>query len=725
MTGIRNKRTQTPFLASAALLLSLPFTSGAIGQTLTGTGPDGNELTGLGDLAGGADSSVATGISGDGSVVVGVSPSASGSEAFRWTQSGGLVGLGDLAGGGFSSVAVDANTDGSVVVGYGDSGGREAFRWTQGTGLVNIGDLAGGATFAEAWGVSADGSVVVGRGNSASGPEAFRWTQGTGMVGLGDLAGGAFSSEALGISDDGLVIVGSGQSASGREAFRWTQGTGLVGLGDLAGGAFTSFAYAANSDGSVIVGYGTSGSGTEAFRWTQSGGMAGLGDLPGGAFESLAFDVNSDGSVVVGRSVTASTTEAFRWWSGSGAGAGMQRVADLLMDDGVDLGTWVLTSARGVSDDGTVIVGFGTNPSGDMEAWLARVNTGLVIAPSAMISINDFSSTLTEAAGTSSATEDGLQTSTNNLINIGRHLGMSPKGTGGGPQRTAWSNLQYASTSDEISLPRERNWSVWGLGGAYTQDRSNGDQDDVIGSLGLASRLTPDTRFGLGVNIGESELQLNDTGSESDQSFWGVNSFASYEPSGLPLRVYAGVVASWLDEELVRGYLNGVTPVSSRGQRDGNAFGGAVQAGWEYGVSQSLSVMPFAGYQISHIRLDGYSESGGPFPAVFNEVSETAHVGRVGAEVTNWFGGRTALWGSVAYAHQFDDDGLTSSGSVPTLGSSFSFTDRSSDRDWGELKVGVSGRLSERFSANLSVDVASDFDDEPSLGGILGFDYKI
>ncbi|MBM3392142.1 MAG: hypothetical protein FJY34_09255, partial [Betaproteobacteria bacterium] len=108
--------------------------------------------------------------------------------------------LGDLAGGNFESIAYGTSADGSVVVGRGESAsGTEAFRWTQAGGMVGLGDLAGGIFHSVASGVSADGSVVVGNSESASGTEAFRWTQAGGMVGLGDLAGGIFYGAALGV----------------------------------------------------------------------------------------------------------------------------------------------------------------------------------------------------------------------------------------------------------------------------------------------------------------------------------------------------------------------------------------------------------------------------------------------------------------------------------------------------------------------------------------------
>jgi probable HAF family extracellular repeat protein len=345
-------------------------------------------FTPLGDLPGGDFESRAFGVSADGSVVVGESPSTSvvpglstvASEAFRWTNGGGLVGLGDLPGGSFRSYAIGVSADGSVVVGAstGASNG-EAFRWTSGGGMVGLGDLPGGIFISAARGVSADGTVVVGQGYSASGIEAFRWTSGGGMVGLGDLPGGIFYSIAWGVSADGSVVVGRGTSPSvglglptsgASEAFRWTSGGGMVGLGDLPGGGFFSSAFGVSADGSVVVGQGYSASGYEAFRWTSGEGLVGLGDLPGGGFDSEARGVSADGSVVVGQGYSASGYEAFRWTSGGG----MVSLRDLLVNRGVtNLTDWMLTEAQGVSADGRTIVGYGINPDGNTEAWIATV----------------------------------------------------------------------------------------------------------------------------------------------------------------------------------------------------------------------------------------------------------------------------------------------------------------------------------------------------------------
>ncbi|MEX2308600.1 MAG: SUMF1/EgtB/PvdO family nonheme iron enzyme [Pirellulales bacterium] len=165
-----------------------------------------------------------------------------------------FMGLGDLPGGNFNSEASGVSDDGSVVVGWSSPGlTTQAFRWTQSTGMVALGP--GLTVGSRANDVSADGSVVAGRrvrsGGHARPPiiEAFRWTQTGGTVGLG-----GFESNAYAVSADGSVVVGQGASGSRIEAFRWTQTSGMVGLGDLPGGSFESNAYAVSADGSVIVG---------------------------------------------------------------------------------------------------------------------------------------------------------------------------------------------------------------------------------------------------------------------------------------------------------------------------------------------------------------------------------------------------------------------------------------------------------------------------------------
>jgi len=97
--------------------------------------------------------------------------------------------------------------------------------------------------------------------------------------------------------------------------------------------------------------------------------MVGLGDLPGGDFGSGASSVSGDGSIIVGFGTSASGKEAFVWDEANG----MQVLAQVLSNQGIDISGWTLSSATGISADGSTIVGYGTNPAGFQEAFIATI----------------------------------------------------------------------------------------------------------------------------------------------------------------------------------------------------------------------------------------------------------------------------------------------------------------------------------------------------------------
>ena len=327
-------------------------------------------FTPLGDLPGGNFYSYAWGVSADGTKVVGWGLSASDLEAVTWDATNGMVSLGPFATENFPWSASAVSADGITVAGRGSSdSGTEAFIWDATNGMISLGDLAGGSFFSEAFGISADGVTVVGRSNSESGREAFIWDATNGMVGLGDFAGGVFSSEAWGVSADGTTVVGGATSGSGQEAFRWDATNGMVGLGTFTDGYSYSVAKAVSADGTRIVG-GVGSSVHQAFIWDAINGIVPIGDLAGGSVFSEALGVSADGTTVVGWGTSDnSDLEAFIW----DATNGMRELDAVLASGGVDLTGWVLSQATGISADGLTIVGYGTNPSGFFEAWIAVI----------------------------------------------------------------------------------------------------------------------------------------------------------------------------------------------------------------------------------------------------------------------------------------------------------------------------------------------------------------
>lgn len=348
-----------------------------LGLTLTLVQPvlAATSFSGLGLLPGYLQG-YSSAISADGSVIVGYgegyNPAINGTitEAFRWTQAGGLQSLGFFPqSNSFKSTrAIDVSSDGSVIVGSGRSAADvdQAYRWTQATGIVGIGDLPGSRFSSRAAGVSSDGSVIVGNGSSSKGDEAFRWTSTNGMVGLGGLSGGqaitngAPLSWAGGVSDDGQVVIGGANFQDGTllqsQPFRWTAESGMVGLGSLPGGS-TSYggsASAISGDGSTIVGYSQSILGSEIFRWTAETGMVGLGIV------GSALATSFDGSVIVGDYINTAGglnySEGFVWDEVNG----LRSIREVISDEGIDVTSWAsLGSVTGVSADGLTITGVG------------------------------------------------------------------------------------------------------------------------------------------------------------------------------------------------------------------------------------------------------------------------------------------------------------------------------------------------------------------------------
>ncbi|MFC7339408.1 hypothetical protein ACFQY0_19605 [Haloferula chungangensis] len=376
-------------------ILSLSLLFSTISGQISGA-TSSPQFSGLGDLPGGNVRSVATGVSADGSSVSGNSSSTSSSslpnvdtEGYRWTEPGGMLKVGFLPLTSPASTLSGLSADGKIATGYAAFGlgasSNRAVRWVEGSGLSNIGTLSGGSfQYSEGRDISDDGLRIVGQSSSSAGFRGFLWTSGGSptMLNLGVVASGNLGgiSEANGISGNGLMVVGSSTANSGTpatdttpeiitsqqtQAFKYSVATSRVGLGDLAGGPVDSSAYAASYDGAVIVGYGTPGTSiNHGVIWTDSG-MQSVGDLPGGAEACRLYDVNADGTIAVGLGNDETGRAAVIW----DADNGLRKLSTLISGLGIDLSGWKLETAQGISADGDVIVGNGTNPAGKKEAW--------------------------------------------------------------------------------------------------------------------------------------------------------------------------------------------------------------------------------------------------------------------------------------------------------------------------------------------------------------------
>ena len=642
----------------------------------------------LSDLPNGIFDSRGYAVSNDGNMVAGFGSTAAGPEAMRWTEAGGMVGLGLLAGLPYST-AYGISGDGNTVVGFGHQNilqtngvaGDQAFRWTQATGMVGLGYLNVGDNYSLAAATNSDGSVVVGNSSNtvAGTAEAFRWAQATGMVGLGQLAGNPFPfSYAQAVSNDGNTIVGVGLNAgSALEAFVWKPSTGMVGIGDLAGGAFNSSPYGISGDGSIVVGTGTSAGGKEAFRWTQATGMVGLGFLAGGS-TSDAFAISKNGNVIVG----ASNSQAYRWTQASG----MVTVADWLALNGRPVTNgYVMTIANATNADGSVIVGEGTNSSGQTEAFLAKLGP----FGGGLIGLNTFGQSLASSA-------DILPMTTN--------IGSQILGT------------IHAGNLLDIQAEAARGSCMWVAGdwGRFNRYDASVSTQEIGVCHDFESKEGNEIRAGVGIGKAylRQDLRLNGHANMDGEYLIAETDFRN--PTHHFLATATMLYGDW-NGDVSRGYINAGAQVFSKANVNSNTFALRLKAELiDWLNVGKINFTPKLAYSLLKGEMDDYTETGGGFPARFNARRQQAHEVRAGLQANASLGLSTKISAGLDLVRRLDKNVSDIQGTVLD-GFDFRFSAPSVSQNWVQANLQIQQKISSNVVATGNLGFATR-GEAPSYG---------
>ena len=280
---------------------------------------------------------------------------------------------------------------------------------------------------------------------------------------------------------------------------------------------------------------------------------------------SAAFDASANGSVIVGMALInsgSSSNRAFRWT----AATGMRDLKQELLNAGVTaVQNWTLKTAVGVSNDGTVIAGYGFDTSGQYQPFLAVLPTGggtgvtlssvtltptsvtggnpstgtatlssaapaggqVVTLGSSLISVATVPSSVTVAAGAMSAnftvTTSTVTTSTNVIISAASggitktaDLTVSPGGGGGGGGDTG---LRSPTANAAVS---------GGDGNGFESSPANAHADDALNAV--------DNNSGTG-----SSMSCTSTSKDKHQfSNYGFTFPAGVSIRGIEVRLDAG-----------------------------------------------------------------------------------------------------------------------------------------------------------------------------------------
>lgn len=271
-------------------------------------------------------------------VVVGssTSPTLPGGRAVSWTQGGGLVALPGVASPFVRPFTANAvNASGQMVGGGETINGVRAIS-TVGGVTTNLGTLSP-LLSSIANGVNAQGDVVGTCWDQNFVNPSFGFIHRNGVMSQAGPLG-----EAWDINASGFV---AGHGGSVWQARLWDSvGNTFTPLGTLGGNQSRAFAVNASNQ---VVGWASTGTGAwNAYVWTSAFGMTDLnisGQL--GPGDSVAWDINDAGEIVGDYGLTGSR-RAF--YSRNGVATDLN--SWLPSNSG-----WVLTSARGINDQGCIV----------------------------------------------------------------------------------------------------------------------------------------------------------------------------------------------------------------------------------------------------------------------------------------------------------------------------------------------------------------------------------
>jgi uncharacterized protein YhjY with autotransporter beta-barrel domain/uncharacterized membrane protein len=642
-----------------------------------------------------------------------------------WTSALGTVFVGDIAGGVDAGTITDIAPDGSIAVGegYGGLGLGQAFYWTSGTGAVAIPTIAGGTGQGRANAVSADGSTVTGYMINGSGDnETFYWTAGGGTVALG-MAPGWTSHSGFDISDDGSAITGTGSyMGASHNAFHWNAVDGMTAIPLLPPGVNPSAyndAEAISGDGLTVVGYNEyQNTGGEAFLWTAAGGTVGMGFLGTDDLSSATY-VNYDGSMAYAYSWGSGPNGAiaFRWTSADGPVS----INQLMTDAGIALGDLNIDYVWSASDDGNYLSGTATDSVTFAGInFIANLNSSTpgIVTPGGIAQSVGSMPALKEQGTQKTLTQIGQSLFAARLQPMiasapsTQNFALSLPSTPADIAPAAGGN----SSSFFSQPPRISGFIVGSLGAGQNNDLDNWG---VNGLAGFKFALSDDFNIGLGIN-GSAARTNGLFASHSDITSRGGSLLTAYEPAN-GLRLYTSLFGAKLDIDTHREYDAGAID-SSEGETDGLALGGAVRLGYETPLNADVSLQPFLEAHVTHVKVDGYTETGGSFPATFSDQSETTKLGKVGIEGKYKFSPTLHLSGQLAYVRSSANDSSSVQTSVGGL--TFTTDGNQGDKGWGEMTLGAQWSASESTQFSAELNARSGDTQAPQLNATVGLTYN-
>ena len=181
-----------------------------------------------------------------------------------------------------------------------------------------------------------------------------------------------------------------------------------------------------------------------------------------------------------------------------------------------------------------------------------------------------------------------------------------------------------------------------------------------------------------------------------------------YRPEGTQWIVsLLGMVGSW-ESKTHRGYTSGGSTDSSYGVADTITRSARLRVDAPSLVTfGGFGFAPYASYSVTQTVVGAYTETGGAFPASFDEQEHNATEGRVGITASKDLSAATKLLLTAEAIHRFDGVGPALTGQDITGGVTFDLPGTAVRPDCVRFGFDVDHKLSENTLLNLSAHVST------------------
>ncbi|MFZ9200941.1 MAG: autotransporter domain-containing protein [Opitutales bacterium] len=503
--------------------------------------------------------------------------------------------------------------------------------------------------------ISADGSTVVGDAYDAAGVWRLRRADGNGVTAL-ELPHSTWSGgSAIATSANGDVVIGYATRVEGGNfhAVSWNAAGNLTQLNPLQSDDVGSIASFVTPDGSVVAGdyFSNVGSGVVPFIWNQTEGFTALGDPLASDDQVLVNSLSDDGLVLSGNRFDAAGITSWYWTKETG-------FVDLEKLDGYEED---LSYVTGVDVDSGIVYGCFADGG-----YFLRSNEGIINPQEWVTSLNCPIGSTAAAFMLSSQPMEGAH-----------HRPLSEYAIPG-KDSFAWVTGDYGIATRSQDLRQGAGEIGYGFrvgkdgvigfsGGYYDQS-----QDFALGGTGDSTGryLVVEAGFGLG---------------------WGQASFTA--------------LAGNTKVDTVRGYTVGLGTDYSSGYTEGRSYAFRARLdGQAFGTIAGSTLSPFVSVTFDRTELDGYAETGGAFPAIFNDRSDDRIVTRLGLVARTKLGASDTLRTSLEVAHNSSGAAAPVTGTDTATGLvDFSVPGTSDRSTWARLGLDLDHQIDPVTVLNLTV----------------------